>query len=331
MPPPQGATGQMMPPPPMDGGQQSGFHGTQDGQFQQGQFGGQPPQGGQPAQGGQFQGKPNFDQRPDQTGQQGGQFQQGQFQDKNSSGFSRPMMPPQSGGTQGQIPDKRMVRPANFQGQFQERQGQQQMMGGQNAGGSNQDDEANDATRQKQEQEQAQKQGARMAKMLQQQVTAINKRVAKLQAAGFALTSDCKDTITAFTDAIATAKAAQSMDDLQDVQDTMQSMDDLSQCRMAIERLISAPKMFKTANAYLKNLKRRKIDVTAVESTLNGLTAQLNSFKTGSATNDDVDSFFESVDELKQSMEQLIQPTKPSSSSNQAGNVLNSIKSFFGF
>ncbi len=278
---------------------------------------------------------------------QEGQYQQGQ---NHGGGEQRPMM-------QGdQMNPNMKMNQRDFGGQGQDMQGMmrsgnksrgysQQGQSGQgdyNQGGNQnstsvsdeQDQSAREAEQQKREEAMVKRQAAQMAKMLQQALTSINKRVAKLQSQGLPLTSDCRDTIAVFTDAAAKAKSATTMDELYDVQDAMQSMSDLNDCRMVIERLMSTPRILKRAGATLKSLKKRGSDVSEAETLFNELSNQFNQIKSGNPSNDDVQSFFDSAQELGGLMESVMnkkQSDGENSGPLQSSNVLDSVKHWFGF
>ena len=306
----------MSPPPPNGSFQNQGegnFRPPHDGQFNQ-------------------QGQPSF-QRPPKDPQQGGQFGQPgkDFQGDRGGNSSMPQKPPmmKSGDTQGRMPPKGSGMNENFQN----KQGEE----GNFEQGEGDDWEARqqkmDEEQQKREEAMVKKQAAQMAKMIQQNVTTINKRVAKLKAAGIALTAECTETVTALTDAVAKVKSATTREDLEDAQDVMHSMDDVNQCRQIIERLLSVPKMLKSAASTLKSLKKKKVDISLIEPKFTALTEHFNKLKSGGATNDDVEAFFDEADELGDEVSPLLEGKRNSmqgASVFQSTGVWSSFVGWFG-
>lgn len=214
------------------------------------------------------------------------------------------------------------VRPMQQRGDFQAVENHQNQQGGMNQpgkgnqmqGGKTQTADDWEAEQQKMDREQekreavmVKKQAAQMAKMLQTTVASLQKRAVKLKSAGIMLTSECAETLATFTEAVTKAKNATTQDDLYDLQDTMESRQDLDHCRQVIERLITAPKMLKNASITIKNLKKKKVDVSEAEEMLKELMTTFATFKTSVASNDDVEAFFESANELGDTVAPLME------------------------
>lgn len=330
-PPPSGEAG-TMPPPPQN------FSGEGDSRAPlppNGSFQNQEQNNFRPPQDGQFnqQGQTGFQKPPQDQFRRGGE--QGQpinFQENRDGGFAAPSKPSMMPGAdmQERIRKESMMNGQNFQGQ-QERE--------RNFGQDGEDDW--EARQQKMEEEQRKReeqmikrQAAQMAKNLQQNVNSINKRVARLTKVGVRLTAECSEVITTLTDAAAKVKNAITREDLEDARDVMQSMEDINECRQIIERLINAPRMLKNAATAIKNLKKKKVDVSQVEPMLAALTTRFGTFKTGNPTNEDIEAFFDEMDSLGDTMAPLM--GKPKNSMQGASvleslGVWNTFKSWFGF
>lgn len=251
----------------------------------------------------------------------------------------KPMMPPLPSMMQGERmnANQKMGQPGfGSQGQGNFNQNRQSM--GQNGldVANEQDQNNNEAEQQKREEAMVKKQAAQMARMFNQAVNQINKRVATLKKRGFSLTQECSDTITVFADATVKAKSATTMDDLDDLQDAAHSMEDLNDCRQLIDHLIGAPKLLKNATNTIKNLKRRKVDVSEAEPLLQNLTSQLSRLKSGIPSNDDIEAFFDAMDTLGDVVAPLMEnksrrDIQGASVFQSGGGLWDSIMNWLGF
>lgn len=259
--------------------------------------------------------------------------------------FTRPQKPPMMPGAdmQERVQKERMMNDKSFQDQRMEQGGSRtgRDFEGMRRGDSGQNDgddweareQKMEEQRQKREEQMVKRQAAQMAKNLQQNVNSINKRIAKLTKAGIRLTAECSEVVAALSDAAAKVKNAVTREDLEDAQDIMHSMQDLNDCRQIIERLQNAPRMLKNAATAVKNLKRKKVDVSQVEPMLTALTTRFSAFKTGNSTNEDVEAFFDEMDSLGSIMAPLMGKPKNSTqgaSVFQSSGAWETIKSWFG-
>lgn len=184
---------------------------------------------------------------------------------------------------------------------------------------------------------------ARLTKMIGQQVKQLGRLTRRLNASSLPLPSACGDAINQAQNISSSASP-----------NALGIRQTLSDCQQESEQMLYVPNMMASIKSSLAQLAKKGVDVTAMQSQYVSLATALGKLKSGVASDDDIQAFFDTADDLRGQVEDaLLQagmnvpeifqifdlgshtiqpvPATPSNSGSLMSNVYGAFVQFFKF
>lgn len=155
------------------------------------------------------------------------------------------------------------------------------------------------------------REGKRMAKQFGSIVKKLQSIQKRLSTRGIPLPQACTDAIHQTQDIMSKLSSVASSSDMSTMLDSTQDLQDTLQgCMMEGQQLLSAPQMMATMKRMLSLLSRKGIDISDIKNEYDTyMVSAYAAIKSGSATDDDIQAFFDTANDIRSQMEDAMSQT----------------------